>query len=425
MALIIFICGLGAPAIARADPSQAPEAGADQSRRDELKAHRDKVVGQIDLMKASDVELQVEVNRLGNLVSTQQGKVDLARVALLDVQSKLGGLAEEVEQGKRDAEAARQRAAARAVLAYMHPGVDTLGAVLQARDYDQAHRRRTIIGEVGQHDQQIIQGYLDAQKSLQAREARLSGEQQRADGLRREQEDSLAELQAAQARQVETKTALEGRIRDFQSEASELAASEANLTAVIRQREAQAGAGAPAPGESAAAPTTATPSSPAPSSVPPAAAPSPSAVNVPATAAPAPTTAKAAPTTTRPPSTGARLAWPLSGPLTSPFGMRWGALHAGIDIGVPIGTPIHAAAPGTVFYCGVMGGYGNVVLIDHGNGLVSLYGHQDRLACSNGQQVSTGQVIGYSGNTGHSTGPHLHFEVRRNGTPVDPMQYLG
>ena len=88
------------------------------------------------------------------------------------------------------------------------------------------------------------------------------------------------------------------------------------------------------------------------------------------------------------------------------------------------GTPIHAAAAGTVIYAGWMEGYGNLVVIDHGNGLSTAYGHQSSIAVGNGQAVAQGQTIGYVGTTGHSTGPHLHFEVRVNGSPVDPLGYL-
>jgi murein DD-endopeptidase MepM/ murein hydrolase activator NlpD len=121
---------------------------------------------------------------------------------------------------------------------------------------------------------------------------------------------------------------------------------------------------------------------------------------------------------------GSGFIWPLSGPITSPFGMRWGTLHPGIDIGVPTGTPIHAAGSGTVVWCGWMSGYGNLVMIDHHNGLATLYGHQSQIAVGCNQEVSQGQTIGYVGCTGFCTGPHLHFEVRLNGTPVDPLGYL-
>jgi murein DD-endopeptidase MepM/ murein hydrolase activator NlpD len=116
--------------------------------------------------------------------------------------------------------------------------------------------------------------------------------------------------------------------------------------------------------------------------------------------------------------------WPASGPVTSPFGWRWGRMHEGIDIGAPYGAPIHAAAAGTVVYCGWMSGYGNLVAIDHGGGISTAYGHQSSIAVACGQHVDQGQTIGYIGSTGHSTGPHLHFEVRVNGNPVDPLGYL-
>lgn len=116
--------------------------------------------------------------------------------------------------------------------------------------------------------------------------------------------------------------------------------------------------------------------------------------------------------------------WPVNGPVTSGFGMRWGRMHEGIDIGVGYGTPIHAAASGRVIYSGWMEGYGNLVAIDHGRGLSTAYGHQSSIAVGNGQTVSQGQVIGYVGCTGHCFGPHLHFEVRINGSPVDPLGYL-
>jgi murein DD-endopeptidase MepM/ murein hydrolase activator NlpD len=132
--------------------------------------------------------------------------------------------------------------------------------------------------------------------------------------------------------------------------------------------------------------------------------------------------AQSGPTDGTPSSSG--LIWPVSGPVTSGFGMRWGRMHEGIDIAAASGTPIHAAAGGTVIWAGWLGGYGNLVVIDHHNSLATAYGHQSAIATAVGASVSQGQVIGYVGSTGHSTGPHLHFEVRVNGTPVDPLGYL-
>jgi murein DD-endopeptidase MepM/ murein hydrolase activator NlpD len=121
---------------------------------------------------------------------------------------------------------------------------------------------------------------------------------------------------------------------------------------------------------------------------------------------------------------GAGFIWPVNAPITSPFGWRWGRLHEGLDLGAAYGAPIAAAAAGVVIYAGWESGYGNLTVIDHGGGLATAYGHQSRIAVSVGQSVSQGEIIGYVGSTGHSTGPHLHFEVRVDGQAVDPLGYL-
>jgi murein DD-endopeptidase MepM/ murein hydrolase activator NlpD len=118
--------------------------------------------------------------------------------------------------------------------------------------------------------------------------------------------------------------------------------------------------------------------------------------------------------------------WPVSGPITSGFCevRSYEACHPGIDIAVPTGTPIRAAASGRVAIAGWVGGYGNYTCIQHSASLSSCYGHQSSIQVSVGQSVTQGQVIGLSGSTGNSTGPHLHFEVRINGSVVNPMNYL-
>lgn len=116
--------------------------------------------------------------------------------------------------------------------------------------------------------------------------------------------------------------------------------------------------------------------------------------------------------------------WPLNGPVTSGYGYRWGRLHAGIDIGGYTGQPIVSAKSGVVIEAGSMGGYGNATIIDHGGGIATLYGHQTSISVSVGERVSQGEVIGTVGSTGYSTGPHLHFEVRVNGSPQNPLNYL-
>lgn len=120
----------------------------------------------------------------------------------------------------------------------------------------------------------------------------------------------------------------------------------------------------------------------------------------------------------------AGMIWPCDGVVVSGFGMRWGRMHEGIDIGCAYGTPNRAAASGTVIYSGWLGGYGNLVVVDHGNGLSTAYAHASTLLVGVGQSVSQGETVSLVGSTGNSSGPHLHFEVRVNGVAVDPLLYL-
>jgi murein DD-endopeptidase MepM/ murein hydrolase activator NlpD len=110
--------------------------------------------------------------------------------------------------------------------------------------------------------------------------------------------------------------------------------------------------------------------------------------------------------------------------ISSMFGPRWGVLHPGTDLAVPEGTPVYAANAGMVILCRWNGGYGNNVLIQHDDGVVSVYGHASRLMCREGSAVAAGDLIALSGNTGYSTGPHLHFELRRNDRPFDALPFM-
>jgi murein DD-endopeptidase MepM/ murein hydrolase activator NlpD len=128
--------------------------------------------------------------------------------------------------------------------------------------------------------------------------------------------------------------------------------------------------------------------------------------------------------------TGGQFVWPANGPVTSPYGYRThpifgdSRLHTGVDIGAPYGSSVFAASGGRVVFAGTMSGYGNAIVVDHGGGVATTYNHLSGFSISGGASVSRGQTIGSVGCTGYCTGPHLHFEVRLGGSPVDPMPYL-
>ncbi len=128
--------------------------------------------------------------------------------------------------------------------------------------------------------------------------------------------------------------------------------------------------------------------------------------------------------------TRGKLQWPVIGPVTSGYGMRVHPIfhtytfHSGIDISVPVGTPVRAPADGVAMYVGWIAGFGKVLILDHGGGLSTVYAHLSSVVVKVGQRVKTGQIIAYTGTSGLSTGPHLHFEVRVNGKPVNPLRWL-
>lgn len=126
------------------------------------------------------------------------------------------------------------------------------------------------------------------------------------------------------------------------------------------------------------------------------------------------------------PAHASRFRWPVDSPrVTSQFGKRWGRPHEGIDLTAPIGTPVHAADAGQVVYSGArVRGYGNMIVLKHGDDLMTVYAHNSVLLVKVGDLVAAGQRVALSGQSGHATGPHLHFEVRRGQTPRDPLPYL-
>ncbi len=137
-----------------------------------------------------------------------------------------------------------------------------------------------------------------------------------------------------------------------------------------------------------------------------------------------------APATSPTPASTSGFQWPLNARVTSEFGYRVHPiyrsrrLHAGIDIGAPSGTPIAASNAGVVIFAGTQGGYGRTVIVDHGGGITTLYAHQSKIGVGKGQAVARGDIVGYVGATGTATGNHLHFEVRVNGSPNNPRNYL-
>ena len=376
----------------------APALGDDVAKKREIDAHIANLQSTLASTRKNEEALRAQItaldNRIGSLES-QVGTVSLHLAALqrdleyrrqrLEVLGHLFRLeTTRLDTLKLQYRRAVKRLNDRLVAIYESDRPSTLDFVLGSASIDEALEMVDYVNLIGSEDKRIAAEVRSAKLQMQAQRAQtkkvrlkvLGDERALAARAAQEQEarDALVgarnQLAQTKSEQAATLSSLSTKDRALADEISQEQAASEQLAAAIRAAQAQTSQG-----------PTATPSS-------------------------------------------AGLIWPVNGPVTSPFGPRWGSFHQGIDIGVPMGTPIAAAASGTVIYCGWESGYGNLVVIDHGGNLATAYGHQSQIAVSCGEHVSQGQTIGYVGCTGHCFGPHLHFEVRINGSPVDPLGYL-
>ena len=350
---------------------------------------------QVDAQRAKEGVLTADVSAFNDRIGALQDEIGSLQAregqlqADLDAKlARLSGIQDDLRAER--ARLARLRArlaegrrvlAARLVELYKADSPDLVTVVLNARGFAELLESTEFVRRIGEQDKRILTAVQSAKRESVTAEAHLSG-------LARDQRELAAAVQARRDEVAQVRGGLEERRdqfaavrdrkntalasvrdhrQDLEGDLKDLQAQEASIRARL----------ASAPG----------PAGPV-----------------------------------RAGSSG--LIWPVSGPIVSGFGMRWGRLHAGVDIAVPSGTPVHAAAAGTVQIAGWVEGYGNYVCIQHAGSLSTCYGHNTSLAVGVGQSVGQGEVISSSGCTGHCYGPHVHFETRIGGTPVDPMQYL-
>ena len=325
--------------------------------------------------------LQGEISATQTRLDRAQASLDRQKAKLLEVRDQLEEARDRLESLRRELETARKVLAARLVEIYKADAPDALTVVLESDGFGDLLEQAEFLERISDQDREIT----DRVRRLRDRA--------------RDQAVELADLEQREQLAAERILAERDQIAQAQGQLvasrDELASARADKRGVLAQVREQRGvleddlASLEAEQAKVAA---ALQGSPAPGPVK---------------------------------QGSGQLIWPLSGPVVGAFGeARPGHTHAGIDIAVPEGTPIRAADSGRVALMGYVGGYGNYTCIQHTGSLSTCYAHQSRFATSNGANVSQGQVIGYSGNTGNSTGPHLHFEVRINGVPVDPMGYL-
>jgi murein DD-endopeptidase MepM/ murein hydrolase activator NlpD len=384
-------------------PLGSEGAPSSQQRLDRLQKKMDTTRGKIGRRKGTERVLTRDIEaynarigglerKIGTLRARQgevQGDLDAARSELARIQSDLRAERRRLVRLRKRLAEARRALAERLVTLYQANEPDLVSVVLQADGFADLLERGEFMQSVSEQDSRIITLVRSARAEAKATEAKLDRLEKRQQRLTARVQQRRDEIAAVKQELIDTKVGYDGTREDkrraltkvrtervhLQSQLAEMERSSRRIAAQLRQATAGGGSMPAGPIRQGSG----------------------------------------------------RFVWPVNGTFTSPFGMRWGRLHAGIDIAAPEGTPIRAADSGTVILMqgtGASGGYGNYTCVGHGGGLSTCYAHQVRFGTSMRANVAKGQVIGYVGNTGHSFGAHLHFEVRINGNPVNPMGYL-
>ena len=369
--LLVAVMLLGLVAPAGADTTSDA-----RRKRDAARERRASLAKELNALQASDKQLNNAVAALDSQMRATEANLASARQAVAAAERARQQAEAQLAATEARLGLLKKAVVDRAVAAYMRPNNNV--AELEAKDFNEASRRRVLLDQVASTDRKVIDDLRAAQEDFTLERQRAEEARSVADKRKASVEGKLQQLKSARAEKERLARALDMRIAEYRREADLVASQEAQLSELIRQRQA----------ESARA------------------------------------SRGAATIDSGGRVSGAGLIWPCSGRVTSEYGYRWGRMHAGIDIGAPTGTPIRAAKSGVVIKSGSMSGYGNVVVIDHGGGFTTLYAHQSRIVARSGQSVRQGELIGYVGSTGQSTGPHLHFETRVNGNPQNPRRYL-
>ena len=424
---------------------------------DEAAAEEADVLAELEVTRRIRGELDATVADLERRAAGAAAELATAEEAFATAVRAHRRAQADLERARAQLDDARRTLEGQAVSGFMRYGLDagTLDVLLQVRDLRQLHDVAGLMAAVAASQAEVVERYQELDQSNRELEARAErtrieaaerrdaiAEQHRLVAAARAQQwQARAEAVREEAREREVLAGAQDARAAYEERLSELRAESDAITELLRARQAAAtstttSTTAPAAtGDEGREPPPATPDrAEGPPSPPGAPGPLPAPnVQPERPAPPAATTTTTPPPTQRPvtPARPSTLGWPLASPVvTSGFGYRihpifgTSRLHAGIDLRGSMGTPILAAGDGVVVSAGWRGGYGNTVIIDHGGSLATLYAHQSRVHVRAGAQVRRGQAIGAVGSTGQSTGPHLHFEVRVNGTPVDPLNYL-
>jgi murein DD-endopeptidase MepM/ murein hydrolase activator NlpD len=379
----------------------------EQKRRDAAA-----VAAELDALAAEDEDLAAAVAALDAHISLQETLITSAELSIADAERLAGGARDEVDALSSDMADLRKRLQEVAVNAFVSPGLDALEQLDSGSLLD-AEIKQSYVGEVLGDEYEIIDQLRVAQAASDDAVRRADEATAEAEAERIVLADRLGALDVARGEAQDLRDQVSVRVADWQVVGAEIEAADAAIAGEIRELEAELARQAAEAARRLAEEQAAEAAAEDPESADDPDAAEPDADNPPADLGPFNVTNR-----------------PVPGSISSSFGPRthpiFGSVrnHYGLDFEGNTGEPISAAAAGTVLSAGWMSGYGNTVVLSHGDGFTTLYAHQNSIAVSGGESVGAGETIGYVGSTGWSTGPHLHWEIRVNGVAVNPAPYL-
>lgn len=388
--LILLVCAflLLAPAgsVAQSKRHTKPKKSVRQLRGDlaSLRKKKEALRQELKTTKRAAKSVLSDIHQVDGELSDLVGKLQDTGARLDESKSRQKTVAVELDDASKKLAASKEQVRKRIKRMYMQGDSNLLSVLVGSGDVGEIASREFVMRRIAEQDRKVFENYLRLQEQVKTKKQQADSLVHEVSNLLVTQKQQQQSLKGARDQKGQYLKKLQAKQGELQEMLGQFEQDERSITAEIqayqrRQRRPTRPGQKPEP---------------------------------------------------LPPYRGGRFSYPVNGRITSGFGMRYHPIlhitrmHAGCDFGAPIGTSIRAAAGGVVIHSSYMNGYGNVVIIDHGGGLSTVYAHCSRIVVSDGQSVRRGQYIANVGSTGLSTGPHLHFEVRVNGKPVDPRRYL-
>lgn len=368
---IIIMVGLLSTSVL---PSQADVLGDAVQQQQELENQKSQTIGQLNKLTYTSDKIKAQLSQLETQVANAQALLAEKQASYTQAQAAVDVAQTELDQKQKELESRQDALGKRAKGIYVNGQLSYFELLFQSADLSDFINRMEYFSQLIANDRQLLSDVKTQKEKIIQKTDELKSKRDQASQLKNQAASASAELDKSKSQQ---RVALDDNLKAQEEAFADLAKFEAEsnaLSAKIRAMQASHNGGV----------------------------------------------------------SGSISTWPTPGyyEISSPFGPRThpvsgqAGTHTGVDIPAPTGAEIHATGAGVVLIAGWNTAYGNMVIIDHGNGVSSLYGHMTRSVVAEGQTIQANQIIGYVGSTGWSTGPHLHFEVRVNGNPVNPLQYF-